>query len=126
MTRWLSNQQTGPLSEQHMTLAKDILRTKFVIGIYDKMEKSMEHFEKYFGWKVLSNSYREKCVHDHITDFVQKNDVSEEMPPKGSKEYNALLDLNHFDVELYRYAKILFMEQAGHFGKISRPIFGTR
>jgi len=124
MTRWLSNQLTGPLSEQHLKLAKQILRSKFVVGLYNRMEKSMEHFEKYFEWRVKGNAHREQCVGEHIANVVNKNDVSLEMPPEGSKAYNALLAINHFDVELYRYGKILFQMQADYFNFQPRPVFG--
>lgn len=126
MTRWLSNQLTGPLSEQHLNLAKEILRTKFVIGLYNRMQKSMEHFEKYFGWRVLNNDHREQCVGQHLANMVNKNDVSMEIPAENSKAYKALLAINYFDVELYRYGKVLFQRQVDYFNTKPRPEFGKR
>jgi hypothetical protein len=71
MTRWLSNQLTGSLSEQHLKLAKQILRSKFVVGLYNRMEKSMEHFEKYFEYERLTKNPSE--LRFDLTSTINSN-----------------------------------------------------
>lgn len=46
MTRFLSKQMSGEVTEQHLEIAKEILRTKFVVGILKDLNKTIEHFGK--------------------------------------------------------------------------------
>lgn len=123
MTRWLSNKREGALTEENLYLAKEVLRKKFVIGLFSELEESMVHFEKYFMWQVINRTHREKCVNMFIAEG-KKTKPEETVPRKGSKAYDALLDLNHMDMELYRYAQKLFEEQSDFFQNIPRPIMG--
>lgn len=123
MTRWLSNKREGALTDENLYLAKEVLRKKFVIGLFSELEESMVHFEKYFRWQVINRTHREKCVNMFIAEG-KKMKPDERIPSKGSKAYDALLDLNHMDMELYRYAQKLFQEQSDFFQNIPRPIMG--
>jgi hypothetical protein len=125
MTRWLSNQRTGDLSDHHLTLAKEVLRTKFVVGLLPEIEKSMQHFEKYFGWQIINRPYRKKCVEGLLSHGANRHQTSQESRAKDPVGYDALLSQNKLDMELYRYAQQIFQKQSAYFDNIPRPLVGT-
>ncbi len=125
MTRWLSNQRTGDLSDRHLTLAKEVLRTKFVVGLLPEIEKSMQHFEKYFGWQIINRPHRKKCVEGLLSHGANRHQTPQEGRAKDPVGYDALLSQNKLDMELYRYAQQIFHKQSAYFENISRPLVGT-
>lgn len=125
MTRWLSKQYEGEVSAQHLDLAKEILRTKFVIGLLPELGKSLEHFEKYFGWQILNRPHRKKCVEELISGGSNRNNSPRRMPSIGSREYDVLMGQFQLDIELYRYAQQLFQEQSDYFDRLPLPESGT-
>lgn len=125
MTRWLSNARSGDVTKQHLNLAKEVLRTKFVVGLFPNLEKSIEHFEKYFGWQIVNRPYRKKCVEELISVGANRHTTLNEEITTDSRGYNALREKNQLDMELYRYAQQLFHEQSEYFKNIPRPEVGT-
>lgn len=124
MTRWLSNQTEGPLSEHHLSLAKDILRTKFVVGLLSKLDESFQHFEKYFGWQIVNRPHRKKCVEELVVVGANRNPLPHQLPISASG-YDALVEQNKLDIKLYSYAEQLFLQQSMYFESIPRPLIGT-
>lgn len=99
---------------EHVHLASDILRRKFVVGIFEWFDKSIMRFEKYFGWwevhDILANMTVNNCHFkatrwsDHVGNHPRV--------PKGEDTYSIIMTRNWADVELYHEAKTLFAEQS--------------
>jgi hypothetical protein len=124
MVRWLSNQREGPLSEQHLIQAKEILREKFLIGMLSQMDKSFQHFEKYFSWQIINRPFRKKCVEELIEVGANRNALPHQLPITA-KGYDALVQQNELDIQLYKYAEQLFTQQSTFFDDVPRPLVGT-
>mmetsp|Transcript_15529 Transcript_15529/g.22707 ORF Transcript_15529/g.22707 Transcript_15529/m.22707 type:complete len:346 (-) Transcript_15529:208-1245(-) len=92
--------------------AKEIIRTKFLVGLSSKMEESVDRFDTYFGW--VDNEKRPLCQEEAIKSGFNKNPH----PPveKGSKTWNILADYLSYDLQLYDYIVQLYEEQGELFG----------
>mmetsp|Transcript_45530 Transcript_45530/g.67102 ORF Transcript_45530/g.67102 Transcript_45530/m.67102 type:complete len:785 (-) Transcript_45530:275-2629(-) len=114
MTRYLTQQPEGDLSEANIQVAMDIVRRKFLVGLLSKKEESMERFEKFFGWKYFINpKNQEKCRESLLGGGSNSNQKKMEKPQPGSEEYELLAWQNQFDIQLYEYIVTLFDEQKG-------------
>ena len=108
------------LYDEDLDLAKDILREKFVVGLITKMEESKDRFDKYFGFgSEEDDDARDECVARVLGLPSAKKDETQTTNshphPKvlpNTPEWEALLKINMFDLELYDYAVALFEEQA--------------
>lgn len=127
MTRLLSDTLDGPLNENHLELAKAVIRQKCLVGLLSRKGETVERFKEAFGWhekypefeKIVTEEERklemtraEECAdkllhmdwpnkHRHATvDDVQ------------SQEYAQLYEVNRYDIELYKYAERIFDEQS--------------
>lgn len=111
MTRMLTNQiMTGKIGAADLDVAKEILRRKFLIGLWaeDKTE-SMRRIEQYFGWKFPS-PVAQNCKNDKL--YFEWNNKNPH--PSTENEDELILQIqkiNRYDVELYAYAKQLYREQ---------------
>mmetsp|Transcript_8150 Transcript_8150/g.11836 ORF Transcript_8150/g.11836 Transcript_8150/m.11836 type:complete len:379 (+) Transcript_8150:120-1256(+) len=106
MVRLLTNKFTEKLSGEDLEVAKEVLRTRCVIGLMDRMEESLERFNTYFGW---SSPDGDDCKNDLLHGGVNRNPH-----PKievGSEVWNLLYEQNELDIKLYEYAQVLFEEQ---------------
>lgn len=126
MTRFLADKMTGPLNDTHLALAKEALRAKVLVGLYEQMDDSLDRFERYFGWGagnaggILVHSQKQKqCRADSM---ATETAWETELPSTSTGDENAPLEIddaalmglqekNRFDLELYNYAKVLFDEQ---------------
>ena len=121
MVRFLSNKMSGPLENGDLVLAKDILKHKFIVGLLDQKEESLQRFNMYFGWNTqparnkLDPTERHKCIQRNLAQAPASNKFATVPVKEGSKEYKLLLLQNSFDMELYIYAKQLFQEQRSYF-----------
>lgn len=62
MTRYLSNQLGGELTEENLQQAMNVVKTKFLVGLMTKIEESMSRFEKFFRWTYHVNPWvQEEC-----------------------------------------------------------------
>ena len=120
LTRFLTNRrQDGKLEREHVEIAKEILRQKFLIGLYDHFEESIYRIENFFGWKVTSPPGKvqgTKLCHDRLVENARQRDKDDvdflgTRIKKGDMNYLKLKALNEFDLELYWYAVQLFKEQ---------------
>jgi hypothetical protein len=114
LTRSLNGGLVGKISRKHTFLAKEVLRTKFLIGLLPQLDESMKRFEKYFGWDNKSNN--KNCVQDLVNGGMNRN-LGREFVEEWSKEYISLLRHNSFDMELFHYAEELFDEQGKYFNQ---------
>ena len=122
VTRQLVNKPDWDMElyEEDLYLAQDILREKFVIGLITEMEESKNRFDKYFGFgfeeedendcvaKVLGLPSAKK---DEEAQSAENSHPHPKILP-DTPEWEALLRINRFDLELYEYAVALFEQQA--------------
>ena len=115
LTRSLSGAKHATLKEADLEVAKEILKRKFVIGLYDKMHESMARFELYFGWQLDANSrscqynelQREESAHynRYAKDIGGKIEVH---PGLTDSALEGIMVKNKFDLLLYDYSRFLF------------------
>jgi hypothetical protein len=112
LTRYLSHQREGPLSQVNLNQAMDILRRKVLVGLLEKRELSMARFEKYFNWKYkIQPEVQESCRKKYLGSTTLKSRRNEKILP-GTVSYELLASFNKFDIQLYNYIETLFEEQA--------------
>jgi hypothetical protein len=115
LTRTLTKKFTGGLTEQHVNLAKEILRRKVLVGLMEKFDESLKRFETYFGWweNVVQKDFARviQCQESRKTDTSTRNEVTHPMPKEESTAYQLLSQRNWADVIVYDYAVQLFKEQ---------------
>jgi hypothetical protein len=112
MTRFLSNKMAGELTLEDEAIAKEILRTKALIGLLERKHESLRRFRLYFGWNVVDEECDEKLLNWGWSGNNHYSSVQE-----GSEVWSLLMEQNTFDMRLYDYAKILFEEQARLFDR---------
>lgn len=110
MTRFLVNKPGGKLNKQDILVAKEILRTKCLVGIYEDLENSLKRFQLYFGWSRKSSPEQVQDCRTAVLATGDRRHNTPELEP-GTKAYLALASVNKFDMELYHYAKTLFQLQ---------------
>ena len=113
MVRTLTGFMSGQLELAHLNAAKEILRTKFLIGLVEEKTESFRRFEEFFGWRFPS-PVAQTCKNNMIYfEWHSRNPHPplEEDDPLVTK----IRDLNKFDAALYEYARQLFQEQEALF-----------
>ncbi len=113
MVRTLTGSMTGPLQVDHLNAAKEIFRTKFLIGILEDKTESLRRFEEYFGWKFPS-PVSQTCKNNMFYFEWHSRNPHPPLDPKDPI-VEKIKRMNMWDVELYEYAKQLFFEQQGLF-----------
>lgn len=69
MARFLTNRMIGEVTPQDEAIAKEVLRTKVLVGMLSNKTESLRRFRLYFGWdhKVRElaklGDYEEKLLH---------------------------------------------------------------
>ena len=109
MVRFLSNEFVDDLSDQHVEIAKQVLREKCLIGLLDQKEDSLQRFEQYFGWNATTSS-QEDC-RDRKLLWERSGKQSHPRVEVGSIAWDLLYKENSFDMLLYEFALTLFEEQ---------------
>ena len=114
LTRQLSNQQLETsLTSEHLEIAKNVLKHKFLIGKVDNIHESFERFKMYFNWKTDSYLCDDQII---INSSKLKNHVKD----LNAQELNMIYDSNSFDVQLYSYAEYLFQQQGSQIFGINK------
>jgi hypothetical protein len=125
MTRALVHKMYGEvLTPQDMETAKEVLRRKAVIGLYDAPLISLKKYARYFNWDHLrTGGYftddTEKCFKNSIEVAKSKDEVLgalnliDDDAKDGSDAWKAILKRNQFDYELYMYGQRLYKYQIG-------------
>jgi hypothetical protein len=112
------------LTPQDMETAKEVLRRKAVIGLYDAPLISLKKYARYFNWDQLrTGGYftddTEKCFKNSIEVAKSKDEVLgalnliDDDAKDGSDAWKAILKRNQFDYELYMYGQRLYKYQIG-------------
>jgi hypothetical protein len=120
---------TVPLTDEDLELAKDILRTKFVIGLMDQFEDSVHRFNLMLGIDE-SDPQNQQCIaefssgrgDDHakesaktITEKNVYNSYSHPKAEKGSPAWTSLAKIHSYDTALYQYITELYAAQGPMF-----------
>lgn len=125
ITRALVHKMYGEvLTPQDMETAKEILRRKAIIGLYDDAYVSFKKYARYFNWDQLrTGGYftddANQCFRDMIEVAKSKDEVlgtlnlKEEEAKEDSDAWKTLLGRNTYDYELYMYGKHLYKYQLG-------------
>ena len=110
------------LNAKDLAEAKEILISKFIVGIYDRLEESLERFETFFGWNRSTDSINKMhatCRHQVVSKTMAREyNLNAVVPAKDSLDYMALVEKNSFDMQLYEYARFLYNYQG-------RVLFGV-
>lgn len=110
MTRFLVNKPGGSLSKQDMIEAKETLRTKCLVGLFEDMELSLKRFQLYFGWSQKSSQGQVAECRSAVLAAGDPRHNTPDLEPDSSM-YKALAAVNKYDMELYEYAKLLYRIQ---------------
>jgi len=111
---WVTKQLLGTwqeLTDEDLEKAKYILEAKVLIGLIDRMEESVDRFNRYFGWEESPDKV--PCAEDML-DHKSSTGSNSHAHPKvepGSEDWEALAAINRFDIQLYDFAVALFEEQ---------------
>lgn len=132
MTRKLvGKSQKDELTPQDLDDAKEILRTKFVVGLMDKMEESVHRFNLVLGVDE-GNPTNKACIEDFSKSKGDSNQAANENTIEEKNEWNSyahpeaargseawvnLAKIHMYDNLLYKYITELFAEQS----KMFRP-----
>ena len=99
------------LTDEDLEKAKYILEEKVLIGLIDRMEESVDRFNKYFGWEEPPDKV--PCAEDmlgHKSSAGSNSHAHPKIEP-GSDDWKALATNNRYDIQLYDFAVALFEEQ---------------
>lgn len=115
MTRSLLNlDQSAVITADHVATAKNLLRQKFLIGIFEWYDASIARFEKYLGWwgqyNVETDATVNQCHYDEVKAHNHDAGYNPDVPAGGTT-WNKFVIRSWADVELYTYAKHLYSEQ---------------
>ena len=133
LTRFLVNKLGGKLSRADVQLAKEIIKTKCLVGLYDDMEVSMARFQRYFGWNAEETDENKTSIAHCRSAAVRKGDKhvvghpssvvkdvmnsdtnmtssSPIMPVvrPGSIAWKAIVRMNMYDMELYEFVERIY------------------
>lgn len=115
MVRMLTGCMSGPLDMVHLNAAKEVLRSKFLIGLLEEKTESLRRFEEYFGWEIPS-PVSQTCK-NNMFYFEWNNANPHPMPEANDPVITKIQKMNMWDIALYEYGKQLFQEQEVIFWK---------
>lgn len=100
------------LEQKHLAAAMDVARRKFLVGLLERKEESLERFEKFFGWTfVVKPDNQERCRASLLNQGANQN-LHADLPAEGTEAHDALIFHNRWDLLLYEYVEGLFEQQA--------------
>ena len=111
MTRFLTNKMGGELTPEDEAMAKEILRTKCLVGLLSEKTESMRRFQEYFGWREKYENHQNQDCQDKLLQWGWRGKNKHQMIKEGSDAWNLLKEQNTFDIRLYEYAVKLFEVQ---------------
>lgn len=115
LTRYLSGRYHGDLREEHLDIAREFLRRKFVVGLARDLPTTAELFSRVFSWRnatdIRGSEDVDLCIDTIFHELAAKSQPSLE---EGSEGWKMVMAQNWFDLKLYEYAEHLFQLQADH------------
>ena len=121
MTRQLLHSRPNTvLDKEDLAKAKAILCQKVFVGLLDRLEESLERFERFFGWTYMANpTHQETCRNSLLANGVNTNTSPQNsLPSKDTVAYKALAERNRFDLELYKFVETLYHHQTTYVQRI--------
>ncbi|GFH48415.1 hypothetical protein CTEN210_04891 [Chaetoceros tenuissimus] len=119
LTRKLANLQVGELGEEHMEIAMEVIRRKFLVGLTRNRADSLVRFEQFFQWTFRMNPEEQQSC---ISRILENIDTGVVLPVQGSTEYQLIEFQNQFDLQLYSYIESLFIQQEQFVSLIPKDI----
>lgn len=113
LTRQLTNELEGELTDAHLELAMEIIRRKFLVGLTTRMEDTLTRFERYFRWPyTVSPEVQETCRTEFLSGKVNSNTKNKhDKPEQDSEDWSLLAEQNNYDLQLYAFVEALFDDQ---------------
>ena len=114
VVRSLTNDKAGPITEEHLTLAKGMLTRKFFVGIAEYMEETIRRLEVYYGWNKPEDC---ECVNNNLDNQPDRSvDIErgshewylQNNQPDRSNEWELITTKDKYDLMLYQYGLKLF------------------
>merc|ERR1712157_159133 len=96
---------------QDLDLAKEILKTKCLIGLLSRKQESLERFQAYFGWSKLAKKSGVAECEERLLGWGWSNKNKHPEVDINSEAYHLIRTKNELDIKLYEYAIELFDEQ---------------
>lgn len=132
LTRTLSNvSSSSNPTLKDLDLAKEILRRKCLIGIYEDLVRSVDLFNNYFRWNHANQSKREE-INQCVTNVYHESDdekylIRHKLEDRGydigigGEIYSMIAQRNDFDMRLYWYAFDLHLAQVARINEFYTP-----
>lgn len=114
MTRNLAGGQLGAVDEKQYQIARDVLRSKGLVGLSTDLNGAVERVIRYFNWgnRITDQSKFQQCVIDETKkDESTPDGLYFGLYPEGSLEWNITVQHNYYDMRLYEFALTLYAEQ---------------
>ena len=104
---------TNPMgwTEIDLTIAKNLLRQKAMIGL---LEQKTESLRRFLVLHRVGASGARECQ-ERMLDYAWPNNGHHDTVGKKSDAYQLLIQSNSLDMKLYEYAKFLFDLQSEFF-----------
>jgi len=110
MVRQLTHTYDRDVTQEHANIAMDIFRRKFLVGIHEQMEETLDRVEKFFGLKYRVMPDNQEQCRDKL--FSESRSKSRKEGPFISESAFSLLEAQtSFDMQVYNYVLSLFKEQ---------------
>lgn len=126
LTRSLSGNSDADLHKAHFEVAKEILRRKFIIGLFNQIQESVERFQTFFGWKLNNDAL--SCQRNELKQELEAryNEHARDVngdghPGMTPAALEAVTAKNEVDMLLFEYAKFLFDYQGSALFQVLNP-----
>jgi len=113
MVRTLTKAYAGEISDDHLNIAKDIIKRKFLVGLLSKKVETMERIEKFFQWRYrVHPENQEKCREKLLIGGSNSNSKNKQDKPKqGDGVWELIAAQNEYDIQLYEFIEEQFEVQ---------------
>jgi len=111
MTRFLSNTLSGELAPEHVAIAKEVLRTKCLIGLLRDKTETMRRLDVFFNLRAIEHTQRREECQEKLLYWDWPNKNRHDLIEKGSTAWDELYKHNMYDMQVYEYAEELFEAQ---------------
>lgn len=109
MVQFLSGKMEGEVQTEDLAVMKEVLRTRFIVGLLEYKHASMARFDQYFNWKYDPHpSDQPKCHTRFLDGDPNTNEKSNLMLKEDSQAWSLLLWQNKLDMKLHQYSQHLF------------------
>lgn len=115
VTRFLSNTLSGELTTDHEAIAKEVLRSKCLVGLLHNKAETMRRLNILFNTKSDVRYRRSEECEEKILYWDWPGINQHDPVIGGSDAWNLLHKQNIYDLRLYDYAQHLFEVQSALF-----------